>query len=155
MPLRNLSISHGTFSDLSPLSNMPLEILGLYGCNAVQDIGPLRGLRLTSLTLSNTGVTNIEAIAGMPLRALKLLGCKVGDMSPLTGMKLEVLYFSPKYVKYGVDALRNMSTLARLNGSKAPEFWRRYDAGEFGQPGQSGDESDQSSPDAADPPPDD
>jgi hypothetical protein len=55
-------------------------------------------------------------------------------------MKLGTLGFTPASVSRGMDTIRNMSSLQKfgVEGSGvtyAPEeFWKKYDAGEFGTP---------------------
>ena len=51
-------------------------------------------------------------------------------------MKLREFLFTPKYIKKGIENVRQMPTVEQigLDNEKMmspAEFWRRYDAGEF------------------------
>ncbi len=55
-------------------------------------------------------------------------------------MKLTEFYFTPKSIAKGINSIRNMNglTILGIDGDhKFPpaEFWKKYDAGEFGKPG--------------------
>jgi len=76
----------------------------------------------------------------MPLTDLKCEGTKVFDLSPLHGINLTELLFTPKYVAKGVDVIRQMASLKTIGTSwdekerfTPVEFWKKYDAGEFGK----------------------
>jgi hypothetical protein len=76
-----------------------------------------KGLRLTSLWIYNTGVTDT-------------------DLTPLQGMPLEDILLTPKSITRGLDILRDMKSLKIIGidfGQSWPaaEFWERYDTGEF------------------------
>jgi Leucine-rich repeat (LRR) protein len=52
-------------------------------------------MRLTTLTLQNTGVKDLSPLKGMPLKWLDLAGSRgVSDISPLRGLPLEYLNLS-------------------------------------------------------------
>jgi serine/threonine protein kinase/Leucine-rich repeat (LRR) protein len=117
MPLRELNC-HGTpVSDLTPLAGMPLEILAISACRTVTDLGPLRGT---------------------PLRVFHVEGTAVTDLSPLRGMHLEMLSFSPPNITSGIEVIREMKSIIGIQADASPpmgpeEFWKKYDAGEFGK----------------------
>jgi hypothetical protein len=74
-----------------------------------------RGMPLTSLSIQNTGITDLTLLQGMPLEDIRL---------------------TPKKITKGLDILRDMKSLktigiARYEGWPAAEFWQRYDKGEF------------------------
>lgn len=95
---------------LAPLGGMPVSVLRLSHCVNLQDLGPLRGMPLTDLDLTATGVRDLSPLKnmrlnrlvcdqmkdlddlaplkGMPLTQLSLGGCRVQDLSPLKGMPL-------------------------------------------------------------------
>src|SRR5262249_42869277 len=55
------------------------------------DIGPLKGLSLTRLNLSNTGILTLSPLKGMSLIELNCNATAVADLAPLKGMPLEEL----------------------------------------------------------------
>jgi len=88
----------------------------LAGCGSLRDVTPLAGMPLSNLTLSHCGSLN--------------------DVTPLAGLTLTELYFHPKYVQKGTDALRRMKSLKTIGQDEKAklspeEFWKRFDAGEF------------------------
>ncbi len=159
MPLRSLSCDGTKVSDLSPLRGMPLTNLS---CKAtsVSDLSPLKGIPLTTLICAETPVTDLSPINGMPLTKLSchhtpisslspLKGMKltelfcdntpISDLSPLEGMKLKKLAFTPPKISRGVAIVRQMQSLQQIGLNydqliPAAEFWKKYDAGEFGKP---------------------
>jgi serine/threonine protein kinase/Leucine-rich repeat (LRR) protein len=159
MPLTKLLCNATHVSDLSPLAGMPPTELGCGGTQ-IADLSPLRGMKLTSLRCHNTSVADLSPLEGAPLTTLACGGAKISDLSPLRGMKLTsfdcmltpvsdlsplagmqlaFLQFTPKRITKGMDVIRRMTsvqTIATANGDKFPpdEFWKKYDAGEFGKP---------------------
>ncbi len=141
--------------DLTPLRGMPLTLLILTNCNRIDNLAPLSGMRLTYLNLDGcTGVEDLTPIKGMPLYELYLQGCRhikdvkalrglslsvlrltgcdqITDLTSLQGMKLEAIWFDPKTVKSGVDCLRKMNRLIKINDLPVEAFWKQYDAGAF------------------------
>ncbi|MBI1345207.1 hypothetical protein GC163_02845 [bacterium] len=85
-----LELRDAGVTDLSPLTGMPLEVLGLAG-NAISDLTPLRGMPLRELDLERTTVANLLPLAGMPLQSLWLNETPVEDLTPLTGAPLTQL----------------------------------------------------------------
>jgi hypothetical protein len=74
-----------------------------------------KGMRLTVLSIDNTGIT---------------------DLTPLQGMPLEDIRLTPKNITQGLDILRNMKSIKSIGISwdqfwPAADFWERYDKGEF------------------------
>ena len=90
------------------------------------------------LEFADTAVTDLEPLRGMPLQELYFHSTPVTDVSPLAGAPLRKLVFSPRQVTKGLEVLRAMETLRELGPNPqqmlpAAEFWKRYDAGEFGK----------------------
>jgi hypothetical protein len=89
----------------------------------VTDISPVRALeRLRSLSFGND--RNHRS--------------KFSDLSPLEGMNLTLLFFTPKNITKGLDVIRKMKSLKAIgtrneDKDKFPPdvFWKKYDAGEF------------------------
>ena len=101
-------------TDLSPLQGLPLDELDVKGC-AIRDLSPLAGMRLTKLTVNNTGgqIRDLSPLKGMPIEHLGILGCPVSDLSPLTTMKLKSLSISP--TPEGLETLRSLKELSWLD----------------------------------------
>jgi hypothetical protein len=142
IPLTSLSLSGNgmAISDLTPLKGMPLHSLNLQFCIRVQDLTPLKGMPLTSLDIHGTSVSDLSPLNGMQLTWLSLYQTRVTDLAPLKGMPLtKVEYLLPANITNGVDAIREMKSLAeigiQIGGGgillPAADFWKRYDAGEF------------------------
>ena len=139
MPLSELVLEGTKVSDLSPLQGMPLARLECYNTE-VRDLSPLQGMPLTTLTCNNTPVSDLSPLKGMPLKHLACDLTQVSDLSPLEGMNLTTITFTPKNITKGIDAIRNMKSLKSIELSmedkdKFPpaEFWKKYEAGEFGK----------------------
>lgn len=125
-------------SDLIPLQGMPLTYLDI-GNTLVSDLSPLRGMKLTRLECYGTQVTDLSPLKGMPLTTLRFFSTQVSDLSPLDGMKLTQVLLTPKDAMKGLDVIRQMKSLQTIGiGGKniwpPDEFWKKYDAGEFGKP---------------------
>jgi hypothetical protein len=73
----------------------------------------------------------------MPLQELMVQNClKLTDLTPLEGMKIQTLMFTPKNITKGIEVIRAMKSLNQIlvDGAtwmKPEEFWKKYDAGEF------------------------
>ena len=140
MPLDSLDMIGATqVGDLSPLRGMPLTWLNLIHSTQVRDLGPLRGMKLTFLHIGFTQVRDLEPLRGMPLKKLLLNETHVTDLKPLETMQLDLFRLTPKNITTGMDVIRQMKSLKTIDSSEtqswpAAEFWKRYDAGEFGKP---------------------
>lgn len=138
MPCTRLELGYcSRVRDLAPLRGMPCTTLNLYSCIRINSLEALRGMPCNSLMLEKCGgVKDLEPLRGMPLNMLFLVGTGVEDLSPLEGMELKYFTFSPKQIRSGLDVIRNMKSLTKIDpdghGALPPaEFWRRYDAGEY------------------------
>jgi serine/threonine protein kinase/Leucine-rich repeat (LRR) protein len=129
----------GALSDLSPLKGMSLVNLHFYSTR-VSDISPLQGMQLTEVSCGATQVSDLSPLKGMPLTKMVCDLTLVSDLSPLAGMNLTEFAFTPKNITTGLDVIRQMKSLKTigLRGTSdkfsPDEFWKRYDAGEFGKP---------------------
>ena len=116
---------------------MPLETLTL-GKTSVSDLSTLKGLQLKTLAINECDkICDLAPLQGMPLEDLTINGTKVSNLMPLQGMKLRALSFTPKTITKGLEVIRGMDTLREIGINseqrlEASEFWKRYDAGEFG-----------------------
>lgn len=134
MPLTGLNLGGcGQIKDLTPLKGMKLTGLTLIRCAQVRDLTPLQGMKLTALEMHNCGqVQDLTPLQGMPFTRLNLVGCdRVQDLTPLQGMNLTEVSFVPKNITKGMEALRQMKSLVRINGLPPAEFWKNYAAGEY------------------------
>jgi tRNA A-37 threonylcarbamoyl transferase component Bud32 len=141
-PLRGLKLtflncSFSKVSDLSPLAGMPLVELW---CNftPVSNLSPLREMPLTRLHMIGTPVSDLSPLKGMPLLVLQCNETKVSDLSPLEGMHLVRVWLTPRNIAQGMDVLRQMKSIRMIgvrvqNPLTADEFWKKYDAGDFGK----------------------
>ena len=137
MSLRQISLSdYPAFSSLEPLRGMRgLRLVDLQNLKKIEDLGPLGGLDLSFLSFPNTQVRDLAPIHGMPLEAISLPDTAT-DLTPLQAMPLKSVTFSPKVPRKGLELLRNIPTIETFGGPGRPpeQFWKRYDAGEFGKP---------------------
>ncbi len=160
IPLTILRCDHNQVSDLSPLAGMPLTHLNCYitqvsdlvplrgmpltfvhcANTQVSDLSPLQGMKLTHLECYLTHVSDLSPIKGMPLTTLDCFSTPASDLSPLEGMNCDYIAVTPNNITKGLDVIRQMKSLKLIgvggaNNSWPPaEFWKKYDAGEFGKP---------------------
>ena len=142
-----LNLSGTRIADLSPLVVLPLTHLCLAGCWRIKDFTPLRRMRrLTWLNLKRTGITDLSPLRGLPLAHLSLYWTKVSTLAPLAHsplcwldirftqvtsllscrrMQLEELFFFASRIRRGLDSLRTIGTLKRINRRTAANFWGR------------------------------
>ncbi len=140
MLLGSLVVAQTKVSDLSALNGMSLSFFS-FSSTLVSDISPLTGMPLNFVSFTQTKVADLSPLSGsgMSLVRLSLSETPVSDLSPLEGMmKLTHLTFTPKNITHGIDVIRNMKTIERigtLEWADLPpeEFWKKYDAGEFGK----------------------
>jgi serine/threonine protein kinase len=142
-PLRGLKLtflncSFSKVADLSPLAGMPLVELW---CNhtLVSNLSPLRDVPLTRLHINETPVSDLSPLKDMPLAILQCNETQVSDVTPLAGMHLLRVWLTPRNIVKGMDVLRQMKSVRFIgvrvqNPLSAEEFWKRYDAGDFGRP---------------------
>jgi Leucine-rich repeat (LRR) protein len=139
MPLQSLDFDMTAVFDLSPLKAMPLTRLTCVMTN-VSDLSPLKGMPLTALDFHQTRVSDLSPLTTMPLRFLASNDTPVSDLTPLKELHLALIHFTPKNITRGIDAIRQMKSLKSIgtcsscNEFPPDEFWKKYDAGEFGKP---------------------
>ena len=141
-----LNLSGTRIADLSPLTILPLTHLCLSGCWRIKDFTPLRRMRLVWLNLSRTGITDVSTLRNLPLIHLSLCRTQVRTLTPLARsplrrldirstrvttllslrkMPLEELSFFASRIRRGLDSLRTIGTLKRINRRTAADFWGR------------------------------
>ena len=72
----------------------------------------------------------------MQILRLNMTGSEVTDLTPLKGMPLQRLIFTPSKITKGIEVIRDSPTLQGIgtdfdNVKAAAEFWQEYDAGKF------------------------
>jgi hypothetical protein len=143
-----LNLSGTRAVDLSALTLLPLTHLCLAGCWRITDFNPLRKMDLIWLNLTRTGITDLSPLRNLPLTYLSLCRTKVATLSPvarlplrwldirstqvttllsLRRMPLQELFFFTSRIRRGLNLLRSIGTLTRLNGKTPEEFWARHD----------------------------
>ncbi len=159
-PLKVVWLNECPIVDLSPLENMKLDELNLCDTSlqnldtvktmtlgtlwmrntAVQELNPIANHGLISLDVQGSAVKNLNALKEMvSLKRLNIAQTDVTDLSPLSGLSLNRLIFTPQKIEKGIEAVRNMTSLQEIDTSfegvsrplSPSEFWERYDAGEF------------------------
>lgn len=132
----------GLLLDLSPLRDMKLEHLYCAWCPQITDLSPLKGMPLAEFGCEYTNVNDLSPLKGMAVKELFLHGTPISDLSPLDGMDLTLIFFTPRNITKGIDVIRQMKSLQSIDITdgtnfsflSASEFWKKYDAGEFGKP---------------------
>ena len=133
MPLTTLNLSGYGVPDLSLLKGMPVTDLSLRGCS-LSDLSLLKGMPLTTLDLGFCSrVNDLSSLKSMPLTTLDLEGCLlVRNLLSLKGMPLSAILLPPQ-VDRGMNVLRQIKTLGKINQMPADDFWKKYEAGKFPQ----------------------
>jgi Leucine-rich repeat (LRR) protein len=118
--LKNLRCARGKLIDLAPLTGLKLATLDLEGTQ-VSNLAPLQGMPLTSLNLHTCPqIRDLTPLKGMPLTYLNLQdGPKVVDFSPLKSMPLSQLWAGGNLVR-DLSPLGGMP-LTSLGLSHCPE----------------------------------
>jgi serine/threonine protein kinase len=139
MRLTDLICIYSLVDDLSPLRGMPLQHL-YCGQTPVSDLTPLDGMPLTLVDCGSTAVSDLSPLKSAPLQTLWLMSTNVTDLTPLSGKNLTDFRFTPENITKGLHVIRDMKSLRyigldtnRKNTFPAAEFWKKYDAGEFGK----------------------
>lgn len=121
---------------IEPLRGQPLRVLVAAG-GLFSDITPLTDMPLGHLDLSSTRVQGLAPLAGIAtLRTLHLANAPVTDLRPLAKLPLVELTVSPGPVTAGLDVVRRISTLQRagiLASRLLPirDFWVGVDRGDL------------------------
>jgi hypothetical protein len=126
MPLGLLDCAHTNVADLSPLKEMKLKSLS---CDQtlVSDLSPLRWMAREGLSVAHCGrVTDLTPLRGMPLQLFWSVGSAVSDLSPLKGMPLKEICCDFQRER-DAEFLRSFTTLEKINGKPAAEFWKEED----------------------------
>jgi serine/threonine protein kinase/Leucine-rich repeat (LRR) protein len=138
MLLTHLNCGYTQVADLSPLQGMPLESLHVL-FTQVSDLSSVVGMHLKYLACHNTKVSKLTPLEGMPLTFMSCNNTQVSDLSPLKEMNLTDVWITPQNITKGMDVIRQLKSVKVIGLSTSQywpvaEFWKRYDAGEFGKP---------------------
>jgi len=134
--MKELNAIGSKVTDLSPLEGLDVEMIWLSEC-PISDISPLQNVRVVSLTLADTKVSDLSSLKGHPtLERLHIARTAVTDLSPLQWMDLTRLVFTPNRIKTGIEHARAMTSLTEIGidfDQRLPpaQFWPQYDAGQF------------------------
>ncbi|SFH79977.1 leucine-rich repeat domain-containing protein [Planctomicrobium piriforme] len=137
--LTELNLCNTPIRSLDVIPTMEIGTLWLRE-TPVTDISPLVSQKLVSLDLQGTGVKDLSPLREMKtLERLNIAGSDVTDLTPLAGLQLSRLVFSPEKITTGLEVVRGMKSLRQLDTSfegtapaKTPsEFWELYDSGKF------------------------
>ena len=136
--LQRLNLLGAPVTDLSPLENVPLRMLWLND-TPVSDVSSLASAPLVSLTLEGSQVQDLRPVGKMDqLKRLHIANTPVTDLTPLKGLQLTRLVFSPGQIEQGMDVVRNMNSLQKIgtqfgsqeNDLMSPaQFWQQYGRG--------------------------
>ena len=131
-PLENLYAVNTRITEVSALSESNLRQLWLSE-SPVSDVSGLAGLPLVSLTLHRTLVEDLSFVRKLPvLQRLHIGETLISDLSPLEGLNLTRLVFSPERVKKGMNIARGLYGIAEIgtnfddrgrNLTTPEEFW--------------------------------
>ncbi len=127
---RSINVTQcGKVVDFTPLKDITtLSNLTLVGCKELDDLSPLKGLKLIHLNLDNSCVKDLSPIRGMALQSISLMKCEeLTDLTPLSAMPLQHIQMPPRITK-GIDELRRMKTLQNIDQRPAQQFWQQWDA---------------------------
>jgi serine/threonine protein kinase len=117
MPLKKLMLGYsGRITDFRPLADLPLTELTLSGfphlnevmlprittltglhfesCGGIEDLTPLKGPSLTSVSFLSCEIKDVTPLKGLPLTHLSFNSCGIADLTPLAGMPLTKLIFA-------------------------------------------------------------
>jgi len=128
-------------ADISPLKGLGrLKLILIY--TAVSDVSPLTGMEFDILSLSVTPVSDLSGLKGARIGVLHVRQTKVTDLAPLTNASIGRLDFNVDVITSGIEALRDadiamMTVWTKtspnpLQSISRADFFKRYDAGEFG-----------------------
>jgi serine/threonine protein kinase/Leucine-rich repeat (LRR) protein len=122
--------------DLSPVAACKALTLISVWESPVEDLTPLRGLRLHELYLQGSLVHDISALAGMPLERLFLDRLPLTDITPVVSFRSLRDLMLPEKAE-NIEALRKLPNLQRISftydtglggpSMTAAEFWAAHD----------------------------
>jgi Leucine-rich repeat (LRR) protein len=116
--LKTLSVGgqagrHSLLNDLSPLRGLMLTSMSI-GDSDVADLSPLQGMPVAFLNCSRSKVKDLSPLERMKLTEISCSETAVSDLSPLQGMPLTYLYCNNTQVS-DLSPLSGMPTLGSLD----------------------------------------
>ena len=134
-PLENLYAVGTRITSVEPLKHSNLRGLWLTG-SPVSDLSPLAGLPIQSLTAHRTLVNDLSFIRKLPvIQRLHIGDTLIEDLTPLEGLRLTRLVFTPQRIKRGLEVARRLSALREIGTAfddqrrdlMAPDaFWAQF-----------------------------
>ncbi len=134
-PLENLYAVKTRINDVEPLRKSNLRGLWLTD-SPVSDLSPLGGLPLVSLTAHRTLVSDLSFVRKLPvLQRLHIGETLIEDLSPLEGVRLTRLVFTPSRIKRGMDSAKRLQGLTQIGASfddqrqelmPPAQFWAQF-----------------------------
>jgi hypothetical protein len=113
-PLENLYAVGTQINEVSPLSSSNLRQLWLSE-SPVSDVSGLAGLPLVSLTLHRTLVDDLSFVRKLPvLQRLHIGETLISDLSPLEGLNLTRLVFTPPSIRKGLAVAQSLHNLKEI-----------------------------------------
>ena len=133
-PLENLYAVGTGITEVSALRSSNLRQLWLSE-SPVSDVSGLSGLPLVSLTLHRTLVEDVLFVRQLPvLQRLHIGETLVEDLTPLAGVNLTRLVFTPSRIKRGMNVVRSLYGLREIGTvfddsgrdlTSPEQFWKR------------------------------
>jgi internalin A len=134
-PLEMLYAVGTRISDIEPLRKSNLRQLWLSE-SPVADLSPLAGLPLESLTVHRTLVNDLSFVRKLPvIQRLHIGETLIDDLTPLEGLRLTRLVFTPSRIKRGIEVARRLSNLREIGVAfddqrqelmPPGQFWAQY-----------------------------
>ncbi|MEC8012834.1 MAG: hypothetical protein VX153_01260 [Verrucomicrobiota bacterium] len=134
-PLENLYAVGTRITEVSQLRSSNLRQLWLSE-SPVSDVSGLAGLPLISLTLHKTLVEDVLFVRSLPvLQRLHIGETLVDDLTPLAGLNLTRLVFTPSRIKRGMNVVRSLYGLREIGTvfddtgrdlTSPQAFWAKY-----------------------------
>jgi internalin A len=134
-PLENLYAVGTRIKEVEPLRTS--NLLGLWLTDSpVADLSPLAGLPLESLTVHRTLVNDLSFVRKLPvIQRLHIGETLIEDLTPLEGLRLTRLVFTPSRIKRGIEAAQRLQGLREIGTAfddkrqdlmPPGQFWAQY-----------------------------
>jgi hypothetical protein len=134
-PLEYLYAVGTRITDIEPLRKSNLRGLWLTD-SPVADLSPLAGLPLESLTVHRTLVNDLSFVRKLPvIQRLHIGETLIEDLTPLEGLRLTRLVFTPSRIKRGIEVAQRLQGLREIGVAfddqrqelmPPSQFWAQY-----------------------------
>jgi Leucine-rich repeat (LRR) protein len=121
LALTDLDCADHRIADLKQLTGLKLTLLNLGGNAPLDDLTPLREMKLTWLNIAGTRVRDLAPLKDMPLTYLACHDTQVQSLVPLQGKPLTYLTCDVRPLR-DLPVLRSLKALARLNDRPWQDF---------------------------------